>query len=212
MAISPAPADDGDARPQSTAEAEANSRIRLERDLHDGALQRLLSLQLALAGLRRRAPTVELGAELAVLEQQARQVGDDLRRLAHGIYPGTLLERGLRQALREATVVAPVRVEGEVGRLPAHVEHAVYFSVLEAVQNALRHAGPGARVDVTLLRRPGALEFSVTDDGVGFDATAVRDCGIGMVSMRDRIAAVGGSLDVSSEPGRGSEIRGTVPL
>jgi signal transduction histidine kinase len=193
--------------------AETQSRIKIERELHDGAVQRLLSLQMGIAGARAHAKSPELSAELERLEEQARHLGGDLRLLAHGIYPGTLLEHGLQAALVEATFTAAhrVRLSGEVGRLSTRVEHAAYFCILEAVQNALRHAGTWARIDITLRVTEQALRFSVTDNGVGFDP-ATAGHGIGLSSMRGRISSVGGMLEIESKPGWGAAVLGVIPL
>jgi signal transduction histidine kinase len=90
------------------------------------------------------------------------------------------------------------------------VEAAIYFCVLEAVQNTVKHAGRGARVSVTFDRSPGHVEFTVSDDGVGTEPGAVTT-GTGLIGMRDRIGAVGGELEITSRPGKGTSVRGTVP-
>jgi signal transduction histidine kinase len=104
-------------------------------------------------------------------------------------------------------------VESEgVGRYPPEVEAAVYFCCLEALQNATKHAGEGARATVRLLRRSDELSFSVADDGVGFDAAAGPSESFGLQNMSDRIGALGGELSVESSPGRGTRVVGAVPL
>ena len=97
-----------------------------------------------------------------------------------------------------------------LGRCPASIETAIYFCALEAIQNTIKHAGPGARVSVVLRRRVGTVEFAISDDGVGIRNGGPSD-GVGLVSMEDRIGAVGGELEIDSTPGRGTTIRGTVP-
>jgi signal transduction histidine kinase len=194
------------------AQLPENERARLERDLHDGVLQRVFALQLGLAHAREQAPP-PLAAVLEGLERQARLIGGELRALAHGIYPGTLLDRGLRAALDEATLGAAgrVTVHGDVGRLPEPVERAAYFCVLEAIQNMLRHAGAWATARVTLRADDGVLRFEVVDNGVGFDGAAAPE-GLGLRSMRERVAAVGGQLVLESAPGNGVAVRGAIPL
>jgi signal transduction histidine kinase len=99
-----------------------------------------------------------------------------------------------------------------VGRFPQEVEAAVYFCCLEALQNAAKHAGDGARATVTLERRAEALAFTVADDGVGFDASDPAGLGHGFVNMTDRIGAIGGTLEVDAAPGRGTRVSGVVPV
>jgi signal transduction histidine kinase len=188
-------------------------RLRLERNLHDGAQQRLFTIQLKLTAARARADDPQLARELDELTADAAATVDELRSLAHGLYPTVLRERGLVDALRAAArgAAVPVSVvDGSVGRCAPTVEEAVYYCVLEALQNTAKHGGTGARVTVRLEREGRDLRFSVTDDGAGFDS-AQRADGIGLVSMRDRIGAAGGSLDVVSRPGEGTAVLGLVP-
>jgi signal transduction histidine kinase len=188
-------------------------RLRLERNLHDGAQQRLFNIQLKLTEARSRTSDPQLARALAELTADTAATVDELRRLAHGLYPTVLRERGLADALRAAArgAAVPVSVDEEgLGRCAPTVEEAVYFCVLEAVQNATKHAGPGARAIVRLERVGNELRFSVTDDGVGFDPSQRAD-GIGLVGMRDRIGAAGGTLDVVSRRGGGTTVAGIVP-
>jgi len=195
------------------ADAETEERVRIERDLHDGAVQRVLALRLDLARVRRESVRPELTAQLARLEEQAGAIGDDLRRLAHGIHPKTLVDLGLVEALQEAILERGGRVTlaGEPGRLPARIEQAVYFCVLEAIQNATRHAGSWVHVDVTLERSPQGFRFEIADNGVGFDPSAIVP-GVGLTSIQARMRAIGGSVEVDSERGRGTRVRGHVPI
>ena len=104
-----------------------------------------------------------------------------------------------------------IRVTDEgVGRCSASIETAIYFCALEAIQNTIKHAGPGARVVVVLRRVAGCVAFTISDDGVGMDE-GMPSGGIGLTSMEDRIGAVGGELEVASAPGQGTTVRGTVP-
>ena len=190
-------------------------RQRLERNLHDGAQQRLMALQIKLALAKDRAVTDEvLTEQLSNIEFDAAEAVEELRELAHGIYPAVLRDRGLVDALRTVAVTAPIRIEVHdegTGRTTPTVEAAIYFCALEAIQNAIKHAGPNPRVEVALTRRHNTIEFAITDDGVGMPLDTPED-GFGLSSMRDRIGAVGGKLDVlSSGPGAGTRVSGVVP-
>jgi signal transduction histidine kinase len=139
---------------------------------------------------------------------------DELRNLAHGIYPPLLMDQGLAAALGSAAQRAtiPTRVEaGSLGRYPSEIEAAAYFCCLEALQNAMKHAGPEATVVVRVWEEGGALSFAVTDDGAGLDP-AVKATGTGFVNMRDRLGAIGGSLRIESSPGAGTSVLGILPL
>jgi signal transduction histidine kinase len=196
-------------------EAAQRERHRLERDLHDGAQQRLFAIQIKVEAARERAAgDGELERELAEIASDARAAVDELRSLAHGLYPVALRERGLVGALRtlpfEAAIPVDI-VDRDAPRCSPAVEEAVYFTVREAIQNATKHAGPGARVTVTLEPSTIGLAFAVADDGAGFDGERHGD-GAGITSMRDRIGAVGGELELVSAPGSGTTVRGRVPL
>jgi signal transduction histidine kinase len=193
--------------------AAERERLRLERDLHDGAQQRLMAIQIKLALLRDRVGEAGLVAEIDEIGADAAAAVDELRGLAHGIYPTVLRERGLGDGLRSLARTAPLPVEvvdEGIGRCGPAVEAAVYFCAAEAIQNATKHAGSDARVTVVLGRSDGDARFAVVDDGGGFDAASAGD-GLGLVSMRDRIGAVGGELEVVSSPGRGTAVRGRAP-
>jgi signal transduction histidine kinase len=189
-------------------------RRRIERDLHDGAQQRLVALRIELElaeELVRRDP--ERGADrLHELEGGVDEALEEVRSLAHGVYPPILADQGLAEALRAASRQSPIRVDVDadaVGRYPPEVESAVYFCVLEALQNVLKHAEGARRVMVRLDGRAGEeLRFSVRDDGAGAGGELV--AGAGMTNMRDRIASAGGELEVSSVPRVGTTVRGHV--
>ena len=188
-------------------------RRRLEQDLHDGAQQRLIAIRVRLELACERGADSELAAELADIGAQVELAYDELRALAHGIYPAPLANHGLAEALRTIASDAPIAIEvidEGVGRCSPAVAAAVYFCSLEAVQNAIKHAGRAARVRLTLARDRDAVRFEVADDGVGMDACSHRT-GLGLISMRDRVRAFGGWLDIRSSPGRGTRIRGSVP-
>jgi signal transduction histidine kinase len=188
-------------------------RLRLERDLHDGAQQRLLGIQIKLDVAREHTGNDELAHELEEVAGDAAAAVEDLRELAHGIYPTVLRERGLRDGLRVIArqTAAPVRIRvHEVSRCLPTVEEAVYFCALEAIQNATKHGGEGARITVTLERRAADLHFAIADDGLGFNP---REGGraMGITNMRDRIGAVGGTLEIVSQRGRGTTVVGVIP-
>jgi signal transduction histidine kinase len=191
------------------------SRRQIERDLHDGAQQHLVALAVKVGLVRTLMDTApETAAGMFDEVRGDVQVTlEVLRELAHGIYPPLLRERGLADALQaaasRASLPTTVRAAG-VGRYETDVEAAVYFCCLEAMQNAGKHAGDGARVCVELAEADGSLWFEVRDDGAGFETTVDRG-GHGFVNMRDRLGAFGGELEVRSAVGRGTTVRGTVP-
>ena len=194
-------------------EAGARERLRLERDLHDGAQNRLVAIQIKLGLARDQAGAGAVATRLDEIIEDAEAAIEELRALGHGIYPAELRTHGLDRALPALARVAPVRVRvvaDSVGRHAPTVEEAVFFCVREAIQNATKHAGAGAHVTLVIKCRDDGFEFDVGDDGPGFDARE-QSGGFGLASMRDRIAAIGGELDISSAPGRGAHIRGIVP-
>jgi signal transduction histidine kinase len=193
-----------------------SERRRLERDLHDGVQQQLVGLRIK---LDMAAETIREDLErgeraLASVGRQMDDVLQELRLLARGIYPSLLHECGLREALSSAARSSPlavsVRAPG-IGRFPEEVEIAVYFCCLEAIQNVVKHAGPDATAMVTLSQDAPYLCFEVHDTGVGFDPTD-NGPGSGLVNMRDRIEAVGGVVEVTGRRGRGTSVRGRVPV
>jgi signal transduction histidine kinase len=137
---------------------------------------------------------------------------DDLRDLARGIYPPLLAEQGLATALRGQgrRAALPVSVDADgVGRYPQDTESTVYFCALEALQNVAKYAGATqATVGLSCVR--GGLQFTVTDDGDGFDPAVTRK-GSGLQGMADRLAALGGTLDIRSRPGHGTTVQGWLP-
>ncbi|SNR80532.1 Signal transduction histidine kinase [Blastococcus mobilis] len=189
-------------------------RRRVERDLHDGAQQTLIGLCLEVSLLAEQAPEgARLRTQLRRLEETAQEAVTELRELAHGLYPPVLATQGLASALQAVLRRSrlPVRAEvAAIGRRPPEQEAAVYFCCREALQNVEKHAGPGAEARVALAEDPdGTLRFSVVDSGRGLDPG--RPDGHGLISMRDRLAAVGGYLEVSSSPRGGTRVAGTIP-
>ncbi len=193
-------------------ETQDAERRRLERDIHDGAQQHLVALAVNL----RLAETVAAQAPdraaqvLAEQADAARVAIETLSQLSRGIYPRLLADEGLVPALRAAvaTGAVPVVVEADgVGRLPTPVEAALYFVAMEAVQNAAKHSGAATTL-VRLSAAGGSWRLVVEDDGAGFDPVAVHESGggAGLVNMRDRLDAVGGTVSVESLPGTGARV------
>jgi signal transduction histidine kinase len=203
-----------ESRARIVASGDAERR-RIERNLHDGAQQHLVALAVNLR-LARDIIVDDSEAGLEMLDELAGEVQEtiqELRQLAHGIYPPLLVDSGLGEALRAAANRSPLPVdlsmEG-IGRYPSETEAAVYFCCLEALQNAAKHA-PDARVELRLWEEAGGLLFTVTDDGPGFDPDRAQK-GHGYVNMADRLGAIGGTVRWESEIGKGSVVRGSVPL
>ena len=186
-------------------------RRRLERDLHDGAQSRLvalaLTLRLARIGVREETDTAAL---LDTCIDELRMSLDELRDLARGIHPAVLSDRGLEPAVRALAARAPVPVDivgGPTGRLPAAVETAAYFVVSEALANVSKYAQAG-HATVRVERVDGRLLVDVSDDGVG---GASAELGSGLRGLSDRVAALSGTLEVSSPPGHGTRLRAELP-
>ena len=192
-------------------------RQRIERDIHDGAQQRLVALRIELELAEDLIHSDPDGAVLRLheLEAEVDEAIGEVRSLASGVYPSLLADRGLPDALGAAAArcTVPARVEAfRVGRYAPEVESAVYFCVLEALQNVVKHADGAQRVTIRLDARGGArLQLTVRDDGCGFTAED-RPGGAGVTNMADRLAAVGGVLRVTSARGAGTTVRGEIPL
>jgi len=201
------------------AQAAASERQRIERDLHDGAQQRLIALRMKLGVAQRLlgADPVRAAALLAETGPDIDAALKELRDLAHGVAPHLLVEQGLASALADLArrFGRPVDTEIEpVGRIDPAAEQAVYFCCAEGLQNAAKHAGAQARVRLMLCRR-GAdeLRFAVADDGCGGATQSVAaGAGHGLENMRRRLIDIGGRLDAHAQPGGGFVIEGTVPL
>jgi signal transduction histidine kinase len=185
-------------------------RRRLERDLHDGAQQRLVTLGIVLRRLQRSLPREAriLGPALDSAVAEIGRAIEDLRTIAAGVRPPRL-DEGLAAALADLARAAPVPVDLETTqeRLPVEIEAAAYFVVCEAVTNAVKHASP-SRVRVEAMVANGALRLVVADDGVG-GATAAK--GTGLVGLTDRVEAQGGTLLIHSPPGVGTRIEAEIP-
>ncbi len=200
------------ARIVATGDAE---RRKIERNLHDGAQQHLVALAVNLRLTKDMLSDDPEGAAemLEALGDAVKETIQELRDLAHGIYPPLLMDSGLPEALRAAANRSPLSVSvaaDEVGRYPSELEAAVYFCCLEALQNAAKHA-PDSSVQISIGEQDGELSFTVTDDGPGFDV-ALATAGHGFVNMGDRLGAIGGTVEWRSEPGVGSTIAGRLPV
>jgi len=183
-------------------------RRRMERDLHDGAQQQLvlLGLKLGQAGQLIDKDPAAATVIHGELRSDLSQALSQLRDLAHGIYPAVLEAQGLPAALREAVARAAIPAElhcDGARRYRPELEAAVYFCCLEALQNAAKHAGPGAKVTIDLAERDRSLIFEVADNGQGYEP-ASRLASVGLQSMADRIGALGGELTIRSAPGSGT--------
>jgi signal transduction histidine kinase len=197
------------------ATAGADERQRVERELHDTAQNPLVALRVRLSLAEERAAQIspELAATLAGLGEDAGAIGKQLRRIGHGISPPLLVARGITEALRAETArgAIPVSITASgVGPGDPRVEIAVYLCCLELIQNAAKHAGPGASVTVRLEREANELVFTVHDTGRGFDQRAVPP-GAGLTGIQDRISSVGGRLEITGAQGRGTTATGVVP-
>ena len=199
---------------QRLVAAQDEERRRIERDIHDGAQQLLVALAIKLSITESLIGTDTDGERelLAELRQDAVGAVADLRDLARGIYPPLLASKGLVAALeaqaRKSPVPTSVTANG-VGRYPQDLEAAVYFCVLEALQNVAKYAG-ATRAEVKLAASGHSLEFTVTVNGAGFDQGS-KAYGTGLQGMADRLHAHGGSLTVRSSPGTGATILGQLP-
>jgi signal transduction histidine kinase len=189
------------------------SRRRIERDLHDGAQQRLVSLALELREAEARVPPnqYELRDRLAQTAEGVTGVLEDLQEISRGIHPAILSEGGLRPALKTLArrSAIPVGLDLESGpRLPEHVEVAAYFVASEALTNAAKHAEASV-VDVNFEVRQGIARLAIRDDGVG---GAEPGAGSGLIGLTDRVEAIGGTIAIVSPPGGGTSILVELPI
>ena len=189
-----------------------DARRRIERDLHDGAQQRLVTLTAALRRADAKLPpgADELRADLTRVAEGLTTAVDELRELSRGIHPSILTEGGLSPALKALGRRSPVRVKLDMGfeqRLPDHVEVAAYYTVSEALTNASKHAN-ATRVWVSLRVDHDMLRLSIRDDGVG---GADSNRGSGLTGLRDRIEALGGRIKIESPSGSGTLIEVEIP-
>ncbi len=200
---------------QRLVTAQDQERRRIERNIHDGAQQQLVALavKLKLADALVGKDEQRTHAMLADLQTETNQALEDLRDLARGIYPPLLADKGLGAALesqaRKSHVPVSIETVG-IGRYSQETEAAVYFSCLEALQNVAKYAEASVAA-IRLAHTDGRLSFEVDDDGRGFDPAATSR-GTGLQGIADRLAALGGALDVRSAPGRGTTVSGRLPV
>jgi signal transduction histidine kinase len=192
-------------------------RQRLERDLHDGAQQRLTALSvrigIAAATYEERGET-EFSELLADLSGELDAAIEDVRVIAHGLYPPLLSAYGLGKALNAAATrtMGHVTIDTHgLGRYPSEVERAVYFSCLASIQNAAKHAKSTTIAVRVREQAHHELHFSVTDDGVGFDPAQI-NAGMGLTNIRERVSAAGGVVTIDSAPSHGTRVAGLVPF
>jgi signal transduction histidine kinase len=200
---------------QRLVTAQDEARRRLERNIHDGAQQDLVALgiKLNLAELTVAEDPAQSGQVFGELKADTAGALENLRDLARGIYPPLLADLGLAAALnaQASKSAVPVTVEADgVGRFGQDTEAAVYFCCLEALQNTAKYAG-ASQARICLQARGGMLRFTVSDDGTGYDARHT-PMGSGLRNMADRLAALGGRLEVRSAPGQGTTITGHLPV
>jgi len=199
---------------QRLVSAQDQERRKIERNLHDGAQQQLVALSVKMRlieGMAGKDPhkVAQLAHEVVMETGEALE---SLRELAHGIYPPLLAKHGLAAALesqaRKAAIPVTVRSDG-VARYSQDLEAAIYFCCLEALQNVTKYAN-ASHAWVSLHDDADGMRFEVGDDGDGFDRSAV-DFGSGLQGMADRVEALGGTLEVTSTPGRGTSVVGSLP-
>jgi signal transduction histidine kinase len=187
-----------------------DERRRVERDLHDGAQQRLLGIRLALQLARGRLADGGATVDELLAEADAEVVGalEELRALARGIHPAILTEEGLAPALAALARRAPVPVEVTVRRerLPAPIESTAYFVAAEGLANVAKHAH-ASRASIEVTSANGRIAVEVADDGVGGADAA----GAGLRGLRDRVEALDGRLEVESPAGGGTRISAAIP-
>jgi signal transduction histidine kinase len=199
---------------QRLVAAQDEERRKIERNIHDGAQQQLvaLSVKLRLAEQLAEKDPARTKQALGQVQAEATEALENLRDLARGIYPPLLADKGLPEALSSQARKSPIAVTIEadgIGRYRQEVEAAVYFCALEALQNVAKYAGASNAV-IRLAQEPGGLSFEISDDGAGFDpATTPR--GSGLQNMADRLEAIGGRLEIDSQPAHGTTVRGSVP-
>jgi signal transduction histidine kinase len=192
-------------------DAADKERRRVGRDLHDGAQQRLLAVSNLLRVSRMKLGDGDPAAELvARAEEELSLAHAELRKLARGLHPVALTERGLCSALESLCAASEVPVEISVtdGELPLPVARAAYFVVAESLANCVRYAS-ASRIVVRVAEEDGALVVEVADDGVG---GADASCGTGLLGLTDRVEVLGGRLSVESPAGEGTRVRATIPL
>ena len=200
--------------------AQEDERARIARELHDDIAQRLALLTLRLRQLEQEASRSADGERIADLRRQAKQLSMDVSHLSHLLHSSYLENLGLAAAVenqcREAGKLHHLDIGCKVRNLPRVLDHDVALSLFrvlqEALRNIIRHSHAG-KVQVELFAEAAVIRLRVSDDGVGFDPAAPGSSeGLGLVSMRERLRLVGGSLDITSRPSRGTRVEARAPL
>jgi signal transduction histidine kinase len=191
-----------------------DERRKFERDLHDSVQQRLISIKVRLEMEAEEGDVSESRRErlLEIMHGVEAAVGE-VREVAHGLHPPLLSASGLPAAIRQGHEhnPSPPAIDAVgVGRYPPDIESAVYYCCTEAIQNATKHGGRDVHVSVVLAEEDEHLTFRVVDDGPGFRAGDAH--GLGLLNMEDRLGALGGRLTITTAPGRGTTVSGSVPL
>jgi signal transduction histidine kinase len=189
-------------------------RQRIQRDLHDGAQQRLISVRIHLGLLGERMDQRRNRETIEQLGQDVEDALAEIRSVTHDGTPQLLLQEGVAACLGSvaATAPLPVSVEAEgFGRYPLRLERNLYFCCLEALQNVVKHAGRSAAARIRLTRERGSIVFEVEDSGVGFDPSSVEP-GEGLVNISARVDMLNGHLSIHSRPGMGTQVRGRIPV
>lgn len=198
---------------QRLVSAQDSERRRLERNLHDGAQQQLVAVKIKLGLAREVQDTTKRNELLASISADMDDAIDSLRALARGIYPPILAQEGLVTALRERAAKSPIATEVAalgVERYSPELEAAVYFCMLEAMQNSAKYSA-ATEARIVLTGNEQELAFEINDNGLGFDP-AETTAGAGLQNMEDRIAALGGTISITSAPGAGTTVSGTIPV
>jgi signal transduction histidine kinase len=197
-----------------SVDARDQERLRIQRDLHDSAQQRLVSIRIRLGLL---SESTGRSADRATIEHLGQELDEALRDIGtvtHDGYPELLMGNGVVTSLRAAVSgsALPVTIEtAGFGRYPHTVERNVYFCCMEALQNVSKHAGPGAVARIRLVGSRDRIVFEIEDTGVGFNPARVKR-GDGLLNLADRLASLDGRLIVDSRPGMGTRIHGEVPV
>src|SRR5690349_16713124 len=195
-------------------DARDRERLRVQRDLHDSAQQRIISTRIRLGSMASESTSAD---DRERLEQLGRELDDalaDIRSVTRAGSPELLARFGVPSCLRSAASTSPVPVRIEAvgfGRLDPQVEQGVYYCCLEALQNVIKHAGPNAIARIRLRRTSDNVTFEVEDSGRGFDPARV-ERGEGLTNLADRLAVMRGRLAIDSRPGMGTRIFGEIPI
>ncbi|MFL5686831.1 MAG: sensor histidine kinase [Chloroflexota bacterium] len=195
-------------------DASDRERLRVQRDLHDGAQQRLISVRINLGLLSAASASPDERERLAQLGWELEDALADIRSVTRAGSPDLLARFGVPSCLRSAASTSPVPVRIEAvgfGRLDGQIEQGVYYCCLEALQNVIKHAGPNAVARIRLRRTSDNVTFEVEDSGRGFDPAQV-ERGEGLTNLADRLAVMRGRLSIDSRPGMGTRIFGEIPI